>query len=110
MAENNPEGIYLDNNATTQVDPEIVAEMLPYFTEQYGNPSSMHQFGNKVGHAIKKARSQIQATFAVHFQEMNRIAIFFEILAQFQHRWVFDGGGDDFGAFGIRLQRRQDRG
>jgi len=54
------DGIYLDNNATTQVDPEIVAEMLPYFTEQYGNPSSMHQFGNKVGHAIKKARGQIQ--------------------------------------------------
>jgi len=54
------DGIYLDNNATTQVDPEIVTEMLPYFTEQYGNPSSMHQFGNKVGHAIKKARGQVQ--------------------------------------------------
>ena len=54
------DGIYLDNNATTQVDPEIVAQMLPYFTEQYGNPSSMHQFGNKVGHAIKKARGQVQ--------------------------------------------------
>ena len=54
------DGIYLDNNATTQVDPEIVEAMLPYFTEQFGNPSSMHQFGNKVGHAIKKARGQIQ--------------------------------------------------
>ncbi|MEG3619917.1 cysteine desulfurase NifS [Magnetovibrio sp. PR-2] len=54
------DGIYLDNNATTQVDPEIVESMLPYFTEQFGNPSSMHQFGNKVGHAIKKARGQIQ--------------------------------------------------
>ena len=55
------EGIYLDNNATTMVDPLVVAEMLPYFTEQYGNPSSMHAFGNKVGMAIKKARKQIQA-------------------------------------------------
>jgi len=54
------DGIYLDNNATTMVDPEVVSEMLPYFTEQYGNPSSIHQFGNKVGHAIKKARGQIQ--------------------------------------------------
>lgn len=43
------------------VDPEIVAEMLPFFTEQYGNPSSMHSFGNKVGHAIKKARKQVQS-------------------------------------------------
>jgi cysteine desulfurase len=54
-------GIYLDNNATTMVDPEVVKEMLPYFTEQYGNPSSLHQFGDKVGRAIKKARKQVQA-------------------------------------------------
>ena len=54
------DGIYLDNNATTQVDPEVLEEMLPFFTEQFGNPSSMHQFGNKVGHALKKARGQVQ--------------------------------------------------
>ena len=53
-------GIYLDNNATTQVAPEVVEAMLPYFSEQFGNPSSMHSFGNKVGFAIKKARKQIQ--------------------------------------------------
>lgn len=52
--------IYLDNNATTQVDAEIVETMLPFFTEQFGNPSSMHSFGNKVGRAIKKARKQVQ--------------------------------------------------
>ncbi|MEZ5452444.1 MAG: cysteine desulfurase NifS [Thiothrix sp.] len=55
------EGIYLDNNATTMVSPEIVEVMLPYFTEQFGNPSSIHQFGNKVGLALKKARKQVQA-------------------------------------------------
>jgi len=53
--------VYLDNNATTQVDPAVVEVMLPFFTEQFGNPSSMHSFGNKVGRAIKKARQQVQA-------------------------------------------------
>ncbi|MEJ2693329.1 MAG: cysteine desulfurase NifS [Candidatus Thiodiazotropha sp.] len=55
------DGIYLDNNATTMVAPEVVQEMLPFFSEQYGNPSSLHQFGNKVGHALKRARKQVQA-------------------------------------------------
>jgi len=53
-------GIYLDNNATTMVSPEVIEEMLPYFSEQYGNPSSMHLFGNMVGRSIKKARQQVQ--------------------------------------------------
>ena len=54
------QGIYLDNNATTMVDPEVVEAMLPYFSEQFGNPSSLHQFGNRVGEALKKARRQVQ--------------------------------------------------
>lgn len=54
------EGIYLDNNATTMVAPEVLEEMLPFFTEQFGNPSSLHQFGDKVGRALKKARKQVQ--------------------------------------------------
>ena len=54
------DGIYLDNNATTRVDDAVLEVMLPYFTEQFGNPSSMHSFGNKVGLAIKKARLQVQ--------------------------------------------------
>ena len=53
--------IYLDNNATTACDPAVVTAMLPYFTEQFGNPSSMHSFGNKVGGAIKEARKKVQA-------------------------------------------------
>ncbi len=52
--------IYLDNNATTKVDPEVVDAMLPFFTEQFGNPSSMHSFGDRVGKAIKRARQQVQ--------------------------------------------------
>lgn len=51
--------IYLDNNATTQVDPAVVEAMLPYLTQYYGNPSSMHRFGGQVGKALKTARSQV---------------------------------------------------
>jgi cysteine desulfurase len=54
------DAIYLDNNATTRVDDAVVTAMLPFFTEQFGNPSSMHSFGNKVGLALKKARMQVQ--------------------------------------------------
>jgi len=51
--------IYLDNNATTRVDPMVVDAMLPYFTEQFGNPSSIHNFGNRVGSALQAARTQV---------------------------------------------------
>ena len=55
------ECIYLDNNATTMVAPEVVEAMLPYFSDQFGNPSSLHRFGDQVGRAIKKARGQVQS-------------------------------------------------
>lgn len=51
--------IYVDNNATSQVAPEVVEAMMPYFTKLYGNPSSMHTFGGQVGYAIKEARAQV---------------------------------------------------
>ena len=60
-------GIYLDNNATTQVAPEVLEAMLPYFTEQFGNPSSIHQFGNQVGRALLKARRQVQTLLDAEF-------------------------------------------
>jgi len=53
--------IYMDNNATTRVDPEVLQEMMPYLTDYYGNPSSMHTFGGQVGRAIRKARQQVAA-------------------------------------------------
>lgn len=53
--------LYLDNNATTQPDPEVVVAMLPYLTELYGNPSSMHTFGGQVGKAIQEARENVAA-------------------------------------------------
>ena len=51
--------IYLDNNATTKVAPEVVDAMLPYLSEYYGNPSSMHSFGGDVAAEIKQARENV---------------------------------------------------
>jgi len=51
--------VYMDNNATTRVDPEVLEAMLPYHSELYGNPSSMHSFGGQVGRAISEAREKI---------------------------------------------------
>ena len=53
--------VYLDNNATTQVAPEVLETMLPYFHELYGNPSSMHSFGGQVMKQVRKAREQVAA-------------------------------------------------
>ena len=53
--------VYLDNNATTQVAPEVMEAMLPYFHELYGNPSSMHSFGGQVMKQVRKAREQVAA-------------------------------------------------
>jgi cysteine desulfurase len=51
--------IYFDNNATTKVADEVLAEMLPYFGEYYGNPSSMHSFGDLVNKKIAEARERV---------------------------------------------------
>ncbi len=51
--------VYVDNNATTRVAPEVVEEMLPYFSELYGNPSSMHYFGGQVEKKVVEAREKV---------------------------------------------------
>jgi len=51
--------IYLDNNATTPIDPAVVAEMMPFLTELYGNPSAAYGFGSQVGKAVEKARERV---------------------------------------------------
>ncbi|HXX66192.1 MAG TPA: cysteine desulfurase NifS [Polyangiaceae bacterium] len=71
--------VYLDNNATTRVDPDVVAAMLPYFTEHYGNASSVHTFGSSVGDAIKSARRRVQELVG----------------AEFDHEIVFTSGGTE---------------
>ncbi|TFE67399.1 cysteine desulfurase NifS [Methylacidiphilum caldifontis] len=51
--------IYLDNNATTPVDPEVLKEMVPFFSVYYGNPSSPHRLGQEAKQYVKKARNAI---------------------------------------------------
>ena len=51
--------IYVDNNATTQVAPQVLEEMLPYFHDLYGNPSSMHTFGGQVEQKLREAREKV---------------------------------------------------
>lgn len=53
--------IYMDNNATTRVADEVIEAMMPYLSEKYGNPSSMHTFGGQVGKKIAQARQQVAA-------------------------------------------------
>ncbi|MCK4563549.1 MAG: cysteine desulfurase NifS [Verrucomicrobia bacterium] len=53
--------VYVDNNATTAVAPEVTESMLPFFTEHWGNPSSMHTFGGGVKKYIDEAREQVAA-------------------------------------------------
>lgn len=62
--------IYLDNNATTKIDSQVVEAMLPYLTEFYGNPSSMHRFGGQVGKALKTARSQVASLLGAEDSEV----------------------------------------
>ncbi|MBO4296046.1 MAG: aminotransferase class V-fold PLP-dependent enzyme, partial [Desulfovibrio sp.] len=51
--------IYFDNNATTQVAPEVTEAMLPFFREFWGNPSSMHSFGGRVASYVEEGRAQV---------------------------------------------------
>jgi len=63
--------VYLDNNATTRVDTAVVEAMLPFFTEQFGNASSIHAFGSSVSGALKSARKQLQELLgAAHDHEI----------------------------------------
>ena len=63
--------VYLDNNATTRTDPEVVAKMLPFFSQEFGNASSSHGFGVEVSGAVREARRSVQALLgAAHDHEI----------------------------------------
>ncbi len=71
--------IYLDNNATTRTDPEVVSAMVPYFSERFGNASSTHGFGAEISGAIKQARQNLQTLLG----------------AAYDHEIVFTSGGTE---------------
>lgn len=62
--------IYLDNNATTQVAPEVLQAILPYFHENYGNPSSAHSFGGQVARKVTAAREQVSSLLGAAPEEI----------------------------------------
>jgi cysteine desulfurase len=83
--------VYLDHNASTPVHPEVVAEMLPYFSDVYGNPSSVHGFGRDARAAVDLARERVASFLHVKPEEL-----------------VFTSGGtesDNFGVKGLALAR-----
>lgn len=62
--------IYMDHSATTPVDPEVFNEMIPYFTDSFGNASSIHMLGQKARQAVDKARSQVAKLINASPQEI----------------------------------------
>jgi cysteine desulfurase len=82
--------IYLDHNATTPVDPAVLDAMLPYFSAEFGNASSIHTFGQRSRSAVETAREQVAALLNARPQEI-----------------VFTSGGtesDNHAIFGVALQ------
>ncbi len=62
--------IYLDNNSSTRIDPEVLEEMMPFLTERYGNPSSSHRFGAQIKDATKLAHERVAALLGCEPEEV----------------------------------------
>jgi len=62
--------VYLDHNATTAVEPEVLDAMLPYLSGEFGNAASIHTFGQKARAAVETAREQVAALIGAHPQEI----------------------------------------
>ena len=64
------ERIYFDNAATTALDPEVFEAMMPYFTEKFGNPSSIYSYGRETRMAIENARKSVAKILNAHPAEI----------------------------------------
>jgi cysteine desulfurase len=85
------EVIYLDNHASTQVDPRVLDAMLPYLTSEYGNPASLHAYGMRAEQAIQTARQQAAVVINANSEE-----IFFTSGATESNNLVIKGVYDHF--------------
>src|SRR5579863_1403035 len=62
--------IYFDHNATTPIAPEVLAAMLPYLTEEFGNASSIHAYGQNAREAVEQARSSVATLLGARASEI----------------------------------------
>ncbi len=90
--------IYMDNAATTRVLPEVLDTMLPYFTEDYGNPSSAYHFSGKVAQKVAEARAQIATAIGAKEKE-----IFFTAGGSESDNWAIKGVADALHAKGNHI-------
>jgi len=102
--------IYLDNNATTAVLPQVVAAMGPYFSEYWGNPSSAYRFGASVKDAIELARNQVgqliganstEVTFTSGATEANNTAIHAALATQVDKRHIITSSVEHSSVLGL---------
>jgi len=70
MAADNTNIVYLDNNATTRVAPEVLEAMMPFFGDSYGNPSSIYRFGGMMRRHVERAREQVAALIGASPEEI----------------------------------------
>jgi cysteine desulfurase len=77
--------VYLDNNATTIVDPQVFAEMEPFFVQKYGNPNSLHAYASETHQPLKQAMEKIYA--GIHAQKEDSVVI--TSCATESNNWVF---------------------
>ena len=83
--------IYLDNAATTKTRPEVVEAMLPYFTELYGNPSSIYEFSTPVKQAVADARATIARSIGANDNEIyftGGVCRYFHFNSPFFFLWI----------------------
>src|SRR5438045_3758137 len=70
MASARPTRVYLDHNATTSVEPDVLDAMLPFLTSEYGNAASIHGFGQRARAAVENAREQVASLIGARPQEI----------------------------------------
>ncbi len=90
--------VYLDNSATTRLDDEVLKEMIPYFSEIYGNASSLHAFGREALEAVDKSRETIASLLGAYPNE-----IYFTSGGTESDNWALKGAAKAYGKYGKHI-------